>query len=104
MKARVCRSSQALDDLREIARYVARESGSRETASRFLKRFDSRCRQYARQPLMGDLRFELGPEIRCFSVTSYVVFYRPVKSGIEILTVIHGARDIPAVLRKLFGG
>ena len=57
---------------------------------------------YARQPGMGDPRFELGDGVRSFAAGSYVVFYRPEADGILILLVAHGARDIPNVFRDRF--
>ncbi|MGD9720250.1 MAG: type II toxin-antitoxin system RelE/ParE family toxin [Pirellulales bacterium] len=37
--------------------------------------------------------------MRRFSVASYVVYYRAVSEGIQILRVLHGSRDIPAAWR-----
>lgn len=88
--------------IKEVGKYIARESGSRKIATDFLHQIDEKCRTYARQPEMGELRSELGEEIRCFPVGSYVIFYRPLKNGILLVAIIHGARDIPAVFRKLF--
>jgi plasmid stabilization system protein ParE len=34
---------------------------------------------------------------------NYLVFYRPIRDGIEVLTVLHGARDLHAVLERLLG-
>ena len=34
---------------------------------------------------------------------AHVVFYRPVAGGIEIVRVLHGARDIDGVLAEEFG-
>ena len=101
--ARVVRSSQAREDLKDIGRYIARESGDRSVATRFVRRIGEKCEQYARQPLMGESRDELATGIRCFPVSSYVVFYEPLDDGILVHTVIHGACDIPAVFRKLLG-
>jgi plasmid stabilization system protein ParE len=33
-----------------------------------------------------------------------LVFYRPVNNGVEVLTVLHGARDLQAALDRLLGG
>jgi plasmid stabilization system protein ParE len=30
-----------------------------------------------------------------------LIFYRPFSEGIEVLDVIHGARDIPAIMKDL---
>jgi len=40
-----------------------------------------------------------GPNIRSFLVGNYVVFYRPIQDSIEVARVLHGARDIDALLR-----
>ena len=51
--ARVLRSLQARDDLKQIGLYIARESGEPEIARRFLRRIGAVAEQYARQPLMA---------------------------------------------------
>ncbi len=35
---------------------------------------------------------------------SYLIFYRPIEQGVEILTVLHGSRDLAAVLERLVSG
>ena len=96
----VFRTDQFRSALKEIGKYIARESGSRDIAIGFLHRIDEKCQAYARQPGMGDMRPDLGEEIRCFPVGSYVVFYQPVEQEILLLAIIHGARDIPVVFQK----
>jgi toxin ParE1/3/4 len=39
----------------------------------------------------------LGRELRSVSVGNYLIFYRPVEGGIEIVPVLHGRRDIAAL-------
>jgi toxin ParE1/3/4 len=43
---------------------------------------------------MGRLRPELVPKLRSFPVGEYVVFYRSIRDGIEVVRVLNGARDI----------
>jgi toxin ParE1/3/4 len=38
--------------------------------------------------------------IRHFTVWNYAVFYRPIADGIEIIRIIHGARDIPRLFER----
>lgn len=99
--ARVVRTSLARKSLKEIGRYIADESGSRAIALRFLDSIEEKCRLYSTQPLMGEARPDLGKSVRCFPVGNYVVLYRPLKDGIELLLVVHGARDIPTLYRRL---
>ena len=43
---------------------------------------------------MGRRRDELLEELRSFPVDDYLIFYRPIEGGIEILRVISGYRDL----------
>ena len=68
--SQVLRSDQFRLKIKEIGTYIAKESGSRKTATDFLRRIHEKCQLYARQPEMGELRSELGEGIRCFPVSS----------------------------------
>lgn len=72
-------------------------------ADRLLERIDGKCGLYATQPQAGAPRPDLGENVRCFAVDHHVVIYRPLDDGILVLLVVHGARDIPAVFRDVFG-
>jgi len=52
----------------------------------------------AENPLAGRVREELAPDVRSFPVGNYLLFYRPTQNGVELIRVLHGARD----LRRLF--
>ena len=100
--ARVERTPVAQRSLEEIFDYVGRQRQSPSAAAMLLRRIDEKCRLYSLQPRMGELRPDLGEGVRCFSVGSYVVIYEPLDDGIRVLVVIHGHRDVPAVLRDMF--
>ncbi|HLP91141.1 MAG TPA: type II toxin-antitoxin system RelE/ParE family toxin [Nostocaceae cyanobacterium] len=51
---------------------------------------------------MGRSRYELLPGLRSFPVGSYLIFYFPINQSIEVIRVLHGARDI-AKLFEDFG-
>ncbi|MDB6110837.1 MAG: plasmid stabilization system protein, partial [Pedosphaera sp.] len=39
-------------------------------------------------------------EVRCWRVTgfdNYLIFYRPITNGVQVLHIYHGARDIEAL-------
>ena len=44
-------------------------------------------------------RDELAPGIRSFPFGRYLVFYLPISDGIDVVRVLHGARDVD----KVFG-
>jgi toxin ParE1/3/4 len=43
---------------------------------------------------MGRIRSDLLPNLRSFPVGNYVIFYFPADDGIEVIRILHGARDI----------
>ncbi len=93
--------SVAKTDLAGIAKYIGLENHSPDVARRFVDDIHEKFETYARQPLMGEPRPELGDELRSFTFKkNYVVIYRPLDDGIDVLRIVHGARDYP----KLFGG
>jgi toxin ParE1/3/4 len=48
---------------------------------------------------MGRRRDELLPSLRSFPVEDYLIFYRPIEEGIEILRVVSGYRDLEALFQ-----
>lgn len=47
---------------------------------------------------MGRSQGRLRPNLRSHPHGSYVIFYRAVEGGIEVVRVLHGARDIDAAI------
>jgi toxin ParE1/3/4 len=92
----VSKSPQARLDLVEIWRYIAEESLL--SADSVLMDIDEKLRMIAEFPEIGRLRNELAQDLRCFPVGKYIIFYRPVKNGIEVVRVLHGSRDIEEIL------
>ena len=89
---RVTRSAAARADLADIWDYVAQNSPQRATA--FLRELEGLFQTLADQPLMGRARPELGEDIRSFPVARYVVYYQPWPDGVDIVRVLHAARDV----------
>ena len=86
---------EAEEDLLGIWRYVFAESESLEVGDKLVDSIDDKCKSYSNQPEMGQLRSDLASRVGCFPVGKYVVFYLPLDEGIEVIQVIHGARDVP---------
>ncbi|ADE16404.1 plasmid stabilization system [Nitrosococcus halophilus Nc 4] len=51
-------------------------------------------------PRIGLSCEELAPGLLSFPVGHYLVFYLETSDGIEVVRVLHGARDIPAILEE----
>jgi toxin ParE1/3/4 len=86
------RSSLAAQDFYEIGLYIAQDS--LDAAGRVLDGLDAKIQLLVLSPDMGRSRPELAPGVRSFSADSYVIFYRRDEDGIEIIRVLHGARDV----------
>jgi toxin ParE1/3/4 len=93
---RVLRKPLARADLIDIWNYVADDSPAK--ADRLLDTVNKLCQTLARFPKMGRARNELGVSLRSFPVGNYVIFYREVSKGMEIIRVLHGARDIEGLI------
>jgi toxin ParE1/3/4 len=91
----VTRRPLAETDIREIWDYIADDNLA--AADRWLDHLDEQFRVLATQPMMGRVRDELAPGARSFPFGRYVVFYVPLDDGIDVVRVLHGARDIDAV-------
>ena len=93
--SRVIVAPQAEEDLFEIAFHIAQDNP--KAAGSLLERIERICALIAASPEIGRRRKEFGPELRSFPVDRYLVFYRPVRGGVEIARVLHGARDLPSL-------
>ena len=93
--ARILRRPQASEDIAEIWDHIADDDLA--AADRWLDRLDKQLRLLATQPLMGRARDELAEGVRSFPMGRYVAFYMPVDEGIDVIRVLHSARDIDAV-------
>ena len=83
----------AVDDLDDIAGYISQDNP--ETARRTVRRLWTAVKSLAEQPEMGRPGRVHGTRELVVSDTPFVVPYRVVGSEIEILRVLHGARDWP---------
>jgi toxin ParE1/3/4 len=89
---RVTRRALAQTDILEIWDFVADDSVAE--ADRWVDHLDDQFRLLATPPLLGRAREDLAPGVRSFPVGRYVVFHVPIDNGIDVVRVLHGARDI----------
>jgi toxin ParE1/3/4 len=88
-------SPRARSDLTEIWSYIADDSIS--NADAFIDKLYEAVKALASQPGVGRRREELAPGILSFPFGRYVIFYRTNSDTIEIVRILHGARDIQAI-------
>lgn len=90
-------TASAKADLADIWLYIALDNP--RNADRFIDKIIRKCQLLAELPLMGLSREDFGPSLRSHSVGSYLIFYRPIKDGIEVHRVLHGARRLEDLLK-----
>ena len=91
----VTRRPLAQTDILEIWDYIADDNPA--AADRWVDQLDAQFRLLSTQPKMGRAPNELAADVRSFPVGRYVVFYVPLDAGIDVVRVLHGARDIGAI-------
>lgn len=94
--ARIVRRPRAGRDAAEIAFRIARDNP--RAARRLLDRIDAQLAVLAERPLLGRARPELGVALRSFALRPYLILYRPLADGIEVVRVLHGARELGPLL------
>lgn len=98
MPAEIIWSPQAREDLKEIARFIGRDSPAHAEA--VVRKIEAAVDDLTLFPFLGHAvpEYKRGL-LREVSVFSYRVIYRPGRKQIDIIGVIHGARLLRKALR-----
>jgi toxin ParE1/3/4 len=92
-------------DLDDQAGYLMQEAGL-DTALRFYDSAAATFEKLARMPGVGERRESANPRLaglrvwRVEGFPNHLIFYRPIDGGIEVIRVLHAARDIDRVLES----
>ncbi len=86
----------AVTDMEVISAFIAQDSPTQ--ADRFIAKLLAAMERLRESPGIGRRRPDLGPTIRNFVVKEYLIFYRPVPGAVQVLRVLHGARQLPDAL------
>jgi len=82
----------AKQDLSKIAWYIGRDN--LPAALRWTDAIQGVCDLLATQPDLGlRVRSARFGDVRRHATGNYVIYYRPVESGIEVIRVLYGFRD-----------
>ncbi len=96
--AEVIRSPLAELDLLEIWFFIAEDNEN--AADRFLDLLAQKCDLLAENPKIGRAREELAPDLRSFPVKRYMIYYRPMEDGIEVVRVLSAYRDAESIFLR----
>jgi toxin ParE1/3/4 len=99
MALRVAPEAEA--EIDEIWSYLATESSDPEVADRMIASITDRFYVLSRHPHLGRSRdHDLRPGLRSLSVGAYVIIHRIEERDVLILHVVHGRRDLKALVQQ----
>jgi len=90
-------SPKARQDLIEIGDHIALDSPA--NARRFVGKLMEQCQRIGKAPMCYVGRDDLAPGVRMAALGRYVIFFRVLGNAVRIERVLHGARNLPIVLR-----
>ena len=85
----------AKEDIKEIASYIAQFNP--DSARRLTQAIKQQCKLLANFPNMGRNQDDFESGLQSFPVENYLIFYRAVGEGVEILRVLSGYQDVEAI-------
>jgi toxin ParE1/3/4 len=86
------RTAEADEDLIDIWLYIAPDNPG--AADRLLDEIEEKFSLLANQPQLGPARPDIAEECRYFPVGSYLILYRIIPDGIEVVRVVQGSRRL----------
>jgi len=86
----------ALRDLEEIGDYIAADSPRR--AENFVTELRTHCERLQANPRIHPARRSLPGNIRIAPHGNYLIVYREIDGTVEIVRVVHGARNLEDLL------
>jgi len=93
---KIQRTGLAESDLIDIWLYISQDNP--DAADRLLDDIEATCLLLAKHPQLGVARPEIGNECRLFPVGRYLILYRIIPRGIEVVRVRHGARRLDTLV------
>ena len=82
----------AEQDLQEIWLHIAQDN--LKAADKLLDRIEAQCELLAIHPQLGPAREDIAKGLRYHPLANYLILYRAIAQGVEIVRVAHGARNI----------
>ena len=93
-------AERALADLEAIVDHVCDASGP-ERSEDLVRTLFSALERIAQMPGIGQRRQDLTEEdLRFWSVSGYLIVYRPGSSPLQVIRVLHGHQDVGVELER----
>lgn len=89
---RIVYSNLSEDDLDEIWAYI--DSNNPAAAENFMRRLGQTFAMLAKHEGLGTSRPYIDDSVLVFPVDKYLIMFRRIEDGIEIVRVMHSARDL----------
>lgn len=89
-------SPKSRQDLLDIGDHIAKDS--RANARHFVGKLIKQCERIGNAPMGYVGREDLAPGLRMAALHRYVIFFRVIDGTVRIERVLHGARNLPAVV------
>jgi toxin ParE1/3/4 len=87
-------------DLDEIIEFHITENP--EYANKIFQEIAGKLTSLEKNPYLGKPKKEILSHLRSFPTKKYIIFYTPIKDGIEVFRIIHSSRDIEGLFNDFF--
>ncbi len=94
--SRIIRRPAARDDATDIWLSIAIHDVA--AADRVVEKLDRKIATLSEFPLTGRMR-DMDTGLRSVPVGRYLILYFPLPDGVDVLRIVHGARDIDSLFR-----
>nr|WP_109011280.1 type II toxin-antitoxin system RelE/ParE family toxin [Nostoc commune] len=91
-------SPKASEDLSKIIDYFVRINI--DAGENFVEKFDKKCKYLANFPNMGRSYGNIKADLRGVPLDNYIILYRIINSGIEIVRVVSGYQNLESLFVK----
>ena len=89
------KTAQAEEDLIDIWLYIAQDNPA--AADNLLDSFEEKGQLLAENPELGQARPDIAEDFRYLPVGRYLMLYRMIPNGVELVRVVQGMRLLSAI-------
>ena len=94
--SRLIITPRAANDLEDIGDYIAIDNPP--AAVKTIERLERTSLLLSQNPWIGVLREDIAKDVRAFPVGKYLILFRSLANGVEIVRYVHGARRLKGIV------